>query len=133
MQSAAEAISSLKEHFSGNCRIFFAPGRINLIGEHIDYNDGFVLPAAIDKGIWFAIAPNNTNTANFIAADIDEQLSIDLAEVKNIVGWQSYVLGVLYILQKEGCNFGGFNCLFGGNVPQGAGLWPPSLPPSGRP
>ncbi len=122
MQSAAQAISSFKEHFSGNYRIFFAPGRINLIGEHIDYNDGFVLPAAINKGIWFAIAPNNTNTANFIAADIDEQLSIDLAEVKNIEGWQSYVLGVLYILQKEGYNFSGFDCVFGGNVPQGAGL-----------
>ena len=77
MHSAAQAISSFKEHFSGDCRVFFAPGRINLIGEHIDYNDGFVLPAAINKGIWFAIAPNNTNTANFIAADIDEKLSID--------------------------------------------------------
>ncbi|MFC4233102.1 galactokinase [Parasediminibacterium paludis] len=122
MQSASEAINSFKKHFSGDCRIFFAPGRINLIGEHIDYNDGFVLPAAINKGIWFAIAPNNTHTANFVAVDINETLSISLTEVKNIEGWQSYVLGVLHILQKEGFALNGFNCVFGGNVPQGAGL-----------
>jgi galactokinase len=122
MQSASEAINSFKNHFSGDCRVFFAPGRINLIGEHIDYNNGFVLPAAINKGIWFAIAPNNTNTANFVAADINDKLSINLAEVKNIEGWQSYVLGVLHILQKEGYLINGFNCVFGGNVPQGAGL-----------
>lgn len=122
MQSASQAINSFKTHFSGDCRTFFAPGRINLIGEHIDYNDGFVLPAAINKGIWFAIAPNNTNTATFVAADVDEKLSIDLADIKNIEGWQSYVLGVLYILQKEGYIVNGFNCVFGGNVPPGAGL-----------
>lgn len=122
MQSASEAINSFKTNFSGDCRIFFAPGRINLIGEHIDYNDGFVLPAAINKGIWFAMAPNNTNVANFVAVDIDEKLSIDLSEVKNIEGWQSYVLGILHILQKEGYTVGGFDCAFGGNVPQGAGL-----------
>ncbi len=122
MQSASETINSFKTYFSGDCRVFFAPGRINLIGEHIDYNDGFVLPAAINKGIWFAIAPNNTNIANFVAADIDEKLTVDLNEVKNIEGWQSYVLGILHILQKEGYSIGGFDCVFGGNVPQGAGL-----------
>ncbi|MDI9364538.1 MAG: galactokinase [Flavobacterium sp.] len=122
MQSASEAINNFKKHFSGDCRVFFAPGRINLIGEHIDYNDGFVLPAAINKGIWFAIAPNNTNTATFVACDFDDTFSIDLAEVKNINGWQSYVLGVLHILQKEGYSISGFNCTFGGNVPAGAGL-----------
>lgn len=122
MQSASEAISSFKKHFSGDCRVFFAPGRINLIGEHIDYNDGFVLPAAINKGIWFAIAPNNTNTATFVASDFNDTFSVDLADVKNRNGWQSYVLGVLHILQKEGYSIGGFNCTFGGNVPPGAGL-----------
>jgi len=122
MQSASEAIKSFKNHFTGNCRVFFAPGRINLIGEHIDYNDGFVLPAAINKGIWFAIAPNNTNTATFIASDFNDTFSADLSDIKNRSGWQSYVLGVLHILQKDGYNIGGFNCAFGGNVPPGAGL-----------
>lgn len=122
MQNASQVVHSFKEHFSTDYRVFFSPGRINLIGEHIDYNDGFVLPAAINKGIWFAIAPNNTNTANFIAADINEQFSIELSEIKNIAGWKSYVLGVLYILQKKQYIVNGFDCVFGGNVPQGAGL-----------
>lgn len=122
MQNASQVVHSFKEHFSTDYRVFFSPGRINLIGEHIDYNDGFVLPAAINKGIWFAIAPNNTNTANFIAADINEQFSIELSEIKNIAGWKSYVLGVLYILQKKHYIVNGFDCVFGGNVPQGAGL-----------
>ncbi|MBC7652823.1 MAG: galactokinase [Deinococcales bacterium] len=122
MQNASQVVHSFKEHFSTDYRVFFSPGRINLIGEHIDYNDGFVLPAAINKGIWFAIAPNNTNTANFIAADNNEQFSIKLSEIKNIAGWKSYVLGVLYILQKKQYIVNGFDCVFGGNVPQGAGL-----------
>lgn len=122
MQNASQVVYSFKEHFTTNYRVFFSPGRINLIGEHIDYNNGFVLPAAINKGIWFAIAPNNTNTANFVAIDINEQLSVELSEIKNIEGWKSFVLGVLYILQKHQYIVSGFDCVFGGNVPQGAGL-----------
>lgn len=122
MHTASQATHSFKQHFTTNCRVFFSPGRINLIGEHIDYNDGFVLPAAINKGIWFAIAPNNTNTANFIAADIDETFSVELSAVKKVAGWQNYVLGVLHILQEQEYSIAGFDCLFGGNVPQGAGL-----------
>jgi galactokinase len=122
MQGSSQVIHSFKDHFTTKYRVFFSPGRINLIGEHIDYNNGFVLPAAINKGIWFAIAPNNTNTANFVAADINEQFSTELTEIKNIEGWKSYVLGALYILQKNKYIVGGFDCLFGGNVPQGAGL-----------
>ncbi|MBC7722443.1 MAG: galactokinase [Pedobacter sp.] len=122
MHTASQATHSFRQHFTTNCRVFFSPGRINLIGEHIDYNDGFVLPAAINKGIWFAIAPNNTNTANFIAADIDETFSIELSAIKKVNGWQNYVLGVLHILHEQKYIIGGFDCLFGGNVPQGAGL-----------
>ena len=122
MQTASQATQSFKQHFATNCRVFFSPGRINLIGEHIDYNDGFVLPAAINKGIWFAIAPNNTNTANFVADDVNETFSIELAAIKKHSGWQNYVLGVLHVLQEKEFVIGGFDCLFGGNVPQGAGL-----------
>ncbi len=122
MHTASQALHSFKQHFSTNCRVFFSPGRINLIGEHIDYNDGFVLTAAINKGIWFAIAPNNTNKANFVAADIDESFSIELSAIKKHDGWQNYVLGALHILQNQAYDFGGFDCLFGGNVPQCAGL-----------
>ena len=122
MHTPQQALQSYQQHFGEGARVFFSPGRINLLGEHVDYNGGYVLPAAINKGIWFAIAPNNTNTANFVAADMEESFSVDLSDIKKQTGWKNYVLGVLHILQKKKYEFGGFNCLFGGNVPQGAGL-----------
>lgn len=89
------------EKFKSPARLFYSPGRINLIGEHVDYNDGFVMPAAIDKGIWYAVAPNNTETANFYSVDMDEELSVSVSDIKPIEGWQNYVLGILDQLQKE--------------------------------
>ena len=65
-------------NFTGTPRIFFSPGRINLIGEHVDYNDGFVMPAAINKGVFYALAPNGTGRINFIAIDFNETASLDL-------------------------------------------------------
>ncbi|MEP6673933.1 MAG: galactokinase family protein, partial [Ferruginibacter sp.] len=96
-----------KEHFSTEPSVYFSPGRINLIGEHIDYNDGFVLPAAIDKGVYYAVAANQTNVANFYAADFNELFSISIDEVKKEKGWKNYVLSVLneFILLKK--NIGG--------------------------
>ncbi len=122
MESSQQALQLYQEHFGQGAKVFFSPGRINLLGEHVDYNGGFVLPAAINKGIWFAIAPNNSNTANFVAADVNESFSVQLDHIRKQDGWQNYVLGVLHILQKKRYIIGGFNCVFGGNVPQGAGL-----------
>ena len=122
MQTPQQAKELFQQQFGEGARMFFSPGRINLLGEHVDYNGGFVLPAAINKGIWFAIATNNTNTANFVAADIEESFSVELDAIKKLDGWKNYVLGVLHILQQKKYIIGGFNCLFGGNVPQGAGL-----------
>ena len=122
MHTPQQAREQYQQHFGEGARIFFSPGRINLLGEHVDYNGGFVLPAAINKGIWFAIAANHTNSANFVAADIDESFSVELDAIKKLDGWKNYVLGVLHILQQKKYVIGGFNCLFGGNVPQGAGL-----------
>jgi galactokinase len=73
--SAKTIAESFAEKFTTTPRIFFSPGRINLIGEHIDYNDGFVMPAAIDKGIWLAVAPNATDTVNFYSVDLNETYS----------------------------------------------------------
>lgn len=111
-----------KEHFSTEPSVYFSPGRINLIGEHIDYNDGFVLPAAIDKGVYYAVAANQTNVANFYAADFNELFSISIDEVKKEKGWKNYVLSVLneFILLKK--NIGGFNCVLGGDIPRGSGM-----------
>ena len=122
MHSPQQAKEQYQLHFGEGARMFFSPGRINLLGEHVDYNGGFVLPAAINKGIWFAIAANNSNIANFVAADIEESFSVELNAIQKHTGWKNYVLGVLHILQQKKFLIGGFNCLFGGNVPQGAGL-----------
>ena len=61
-------------------KVILSPGRINIIGEHIDYNDGFVLPAAIDKIICFAFEKSNTKTSRIIALDLDEEFTVDFSE-----------------------------------------------------
>lgn len=101
-----------------------SPGRINIIGEHIDYNDGYVLPAAIDKVICFAFSKNNTNTSKVIAIDLNEEFEIDLTqEVKlSDVVWTNYIRGVIKQLQDNGFSFEGFNCVFSSNIPVGSGL-----------
>lgn len=101
-----------------------SPGRINIIGEHIDYNDGYVLPAAIDKVICFAFAKSNSKTSKVIAIDLNEEFEIDLThEVKlSDVVWTNYIRGVIKQLQDNGFSFEGFNCVFSSNIPVGSGL-----------
>ncbi len=101
-----------------------SPGRINIIGEHVDYNDGYVLPAAIDKVICFAFEKNNTKTSKIIAIDLNEEFEIDLTqEVKlSDVVWTNYIRGVIKQLQDNGFSFEGFNCVFSSNIPVGSGL-----------
>lgn len=108
--------------YSVTPRMFRSPGRINIIGEHTDYNDGFVLPAAIDKEIVFAVAPNTTGTFRFYAADLN-----DFGEFPDIVPqtdkkWANYLLGVVAQMQKKGFSVPSVDVVFGGNVPLGAGL-----------
>ena len=122
MATQEEVIKAYKENFSLAPFVFFASGRINLIGEHIDYNNGFVMPAAIDKGIYFAIAPNTTDTINFVSVDLNEKFSININSIEKKDGWKNYLLGVLHVLQKEGFVVHGFDCAFGGDLPVGAGL-----------
>jgi len=114
-----------KEKF-GNlpAKTVLSPGRINIIGEHIDYNDGYVLPAAIDKIICFTFEKNNSNTANIHAIDLDESVAIDItkdAELSELV-WTNYLRGVLHQLKLKGYEIGGFNCAFSSNIPTGSGL-----------
>ena len=107
--------------YSVTPRMFRSPGRINIIGEHTDYNDGFVLPAAIDKEIVFDVAPNNTGTFRFYAADLN-----DFSEFPDIPQtdkkWANYLLGVVAQMQKKGFHVPSVDVVFGGNVPLGAGL-----------
>ncbi|MDB5191522.1 MAG: galactokinase [Segetibacter sp.] len=117
-----DIIVKFAEKYHNSPRLFFSPGRINLIGEHIDYNDGFVMPGAIDKGIWYAVAPNNSNNINFYSYDTQENYSTSRFEIKKNNGWRNYVLGVLDQMVKRNLPFLGFDCVFGGNLPIGAGL-----------
>ncbi len=105
-------------------KVVLSPGRINIIGEHIDYNDGFVLPAAIDKVICFAFEKNNSKKSRVIAIDLNEEFEIDLTqEVKlSDVVWTNYIRGVIKQLQDNGYSFEGFNCVFSSNIPVGSGL-----------
>ncbi|GEO09735.1 galactokinase [Segetibacter aerophilus] len=120
--SSNKIVETFAEKFNTTPRLFFSPGRINLIGEHIDYNDGFVMPAATDKGIWFAVAPNASDTANFYSADLNEAYSTPLTTITPVEGWQNYLLGVIDQVQKRELTIHGFDCVFGGNVPIGAGM-----------
>jgi len=105
-------------------KIVLSPGRINIIGEHIDYNDGYVLPAAINKIVCFAFELNNSNTANIQAIDMNESVLIDITkeEIVSDVVWTNYLRGVLFQLKLKGHKIGGFNCAFSSNIPIGSGL-----------
>ncbi|MEO6904969.1 MAG: galactokinase [Ginsengibacter sp.] len=123
MINHAEAVRNIFiEKFETAPLVFYSPGRINLIGEHIDYNDGFVMPAAIDKGIFFAIALNNSEKVNCYSIDFDESISVPLSEIKKMDTWKNYVLGVVNEFQKLNLLVIGFDCIFGGNIPIGGGL-----------
>lgn len=123
MNSTAVAVlKSFTESFSSQPKIYFSPGRINLIGEHVDYNDGFVMPAAINKGVYYAIAENGSNEIHFHAMDFNEWLSIGISNFKRMNGWKNYVLSVINEFLLLGCNIRGFNCVFAGDIPRGSGM-----------
>ena len=103
--------------------ILKAPGRINLIGEHTDYNNGFVLPATINKNIYFAIQKNNNKNIQIYAVNFNESISIPIENItKNEKTWANYLLGSFNELIIEGFALQGFDCVFGGDIPIGAGL-----------
>jgi galactokinase len=101
-----------------------SPGRINLIGEHIDYNDGFVLPAAIDKHIYLTFKANGDDSRCTIKSKgFDSVLVVDLNNLgKGTEGWHNYVLGVLSEIQKLTQGLRGFDCSMESNVPVGSGV-----------
>jgi galactokinase len=105
-------------------KIVLSPGRINIIGEHIDYNDGYVLPAAIDKIICFAFEKSNSNSSKIIAIDLDDSFEIDVTDAVELTNnvWTNYIRGVINQLKIKGFKFDGFNCVFSSNIPVGSGL-----------
>src|SRR5690606_5696852 len=100
-----------------------SPGRINIIGEHTDYNEGFVLPTAIDKAIYVGVGKRNDAVIRLYAEDFEEYFEVALADIRPVdKGWPNYVLGVVNQLVLRGEAVGGFDMYIDGDVPLGAGL-----------
>ena len=120
-------ISKLKEKFrslfNSEPLLIRSPGRVNIIGEHTDYNEGFVLPAAIDKAIYIAIGKRDDDSIHLYAQDYQQSHEVNLTTVTpSDKHWPNYILGIVDQLQKRGYNPGGFNLVIDGDVPLGAGL-----------
>lgn len=103
---------------------FFSPGRVNLIGEHIDYNGGFVFPCALDFGTYAAVRLREDNTVNFATLNFDKKVTLDLKDVsyKEEDDWTNYPKGVIKEFQNKGFALKGFDVLYYGNIPNGSGL-----------
>ncbi len=121
--SRARQISGqFKNLYGGTCRLYRAPGRVNLIGEHTDYNDGFVMPAAIDFDCWIAISARDGNTFTVHSANLDETREFDLGSPQPRHDWSDYIQGVAVMLRESGRPVGGAKMLIFSNVPMGGGL-----------
>ncbi len=114
---------AFEERFGEGATLFASPGRINLIGEHTDYNGGYVFPGAVDKGVVAAIRPNRSGEIRVVALDLNEEALFGLEEEqKPAASWAHYIFGVAREIQKRGYEIGGFDAVFSGNVPLGAGM-----------
>lgn len=122
--SLKETVYKKYEELHGDMPLLVrSPGRVNLIGEHTDYNQGLVLPAAIDKNIIVAIGKRDDNTIQLYALDQQQSYNAHLDSFgPSSILWPDYVLGVVQQLQQRGHRLAGFNLVFGGDIPQGAGL-----------
>jgi galactokinase len=115
---------SFSARFASAPRLFRAPGRVNLIGEHTDYNDGFVFPAAIDLYTWAAVSPRGDRKLRVYSENLDESSEIDLSESapRPRDHWSDYVHGVAVMLHKAGITLSGVDMAVYSDVPSGAGL-----------
>ena len=112
-----------QERFGERGEMFTSPGRINLIGEHTDYNGGFVFPGAIDKGMVAEIRLNGTDVVRAYSVDLDDYAEFGLNEEDApAASWARYIFGVCREIQKRGGKIAGFDTAFAGDVPLGAGM-----------
>lgn len=117
--------SSFREHFGAyhDAVAVRSPGRVNLIGEHTDYNEGYVLPAAVDKAVHFIVSRRTDGACRIYASDLSDHYSCDIRSVtKSDKNWPNYLLGIISELQKDGHSVPGCDVVFGGDVPIGAGM-----------
>ncbi|MCX7985627.1 MAG: galactokinase [Bacteroidales bacterium] len=115
-------VEKFKSLYGANPIIARAPGRVNLIGEHTDYNDGFVLPAAVDKEIVFALQKNGSSTVRVFSMDMQQSAQFELNQMVPQQGWVNYIIGVFAELIKKGVKAEGTDLVFAGDVPLGAGM-----------
>ncbi|HZU22788.1 MAG TPA: galactokinase [Terriglobales bacterium] len=108
--------------FKSQPRIFRAPGRVNLIGEHTDYNDGWVMPAAIEFGTWAAVAPRSDGTLHIVSLNFNEERVVSPEGAERRGDWSDYVSGVAVMLRRAGLGTADANLVLWGDVPLGAGL-----------
>jgi len=124
----SEKASHLRQKFQGlfgaTPRLFRAPGRVNLIGEHTDYNDGFVMPVAVDLYVWVAIAPRSDDRLVVHSLNFNERVEFfpDSLSVHSEHNWSDYARGVAYFLKSGGFPLRGASLLLSGDVPMGGGL-----------
>lgn len=117
------AFAACREHFGNPDVVARGPGRINLIGEHTDYNDGFVLPAAIDREVVVALRKRSDGTVKLWSVNFNDADAFDVSSFEHSEkGWSNYVRGVVRVLLDEGHQLGGFEAAIAGNVPEGSGL-----------
>jgi galactokinase len=123
-----QVLKNLKTSFTSAFKVeplvIFSPGRINFIGEHTDYNDGYVFPAAIDKGIYLALAASKNNTSMIRALDMDASYEFDISKLHKASGaaWQHYFLGIISELAHKGIHLQQVNVVFCGTIPIGSGM-----------
>src|SRR5579872_6710455 len=117
-----EIVAQYFEHYKKNAAVFAAPARVNLIGEHTDYNEGFVLPGAVDKRILIAIGKNEMNVLNVYAKQYDQQLSFSLQNIYPVKGWATYLLGIIFNIRQKGFVIQGIDVMIDGDIPLGAGM-----------
>ena len=124
MHQIADSLNKLyKEKYHHSPYLFRSPGRINIIGEHTDYNDGFVLPAAVDKAVYMATGKRNDPVICLYSVAFNETFETYIHSVtKTSLDWPNYILGVVDQLQVRGYSIGGFNLMVDADLPIGAGL-----------
>lgn len=111
-----------REKFQQEPLLVRSPGRVNIIGEHTDYNEGFVLPGAIDKAIYVAVGKRQDESIHLYAVDFDESYEVAISALKPTDTWATYILGVASQMLQRGHAVHGFNLVIDGDVPLGAGL-----------
>ncbi|MEP7340481.1 MAG: galactokinase [Acidobacteriota bacterium] len=116
-------LTKFKERFGGEPRVFSAPGRVNLIGEHTDYNDGFVLPMAIDRRTYVAAAPHADNLVRCVSEEFDGQVEFELsADLQPADDWANHVRGLAACLLRDKFTLRGADLMIASEVPLGSGL-----------